>query len=187
MIKVNLLRDQTARVRRNFVKPTVSRTGLIFAAIFIVVVGGIGAWWLYLDRQIQSYTQERNILRIRETQLQALKKEIDKFKRMEQLTQSRIDVIEKLKDAQTGPVTLLNQVLQSIPQSGVMWLSNITQKDDQVKIVGFAQQTEAIPDFMSNLASNGFFQTVDLESIESQKEASKFSLLCLSAKKKQAE
>jgi Tfp pilus assembly protein PilN len=187
MIKVNLLRDQTARVHRNFVKPTVSRTGLIFAAIFIVVVGGIGAWWLYLNRQIQSYTQERNILRIRETQLQALKKEIDKFKRMEQLTQSRIDVIEKLKDAQTGPVTLLNHVLQSIPQSGVMWLSNITQKDDQVKIVGFAQQTEAIPDFMSNLASNGFFQTVDLESIESQKEASKFSLLCLSAKKKQAE
>jgi Tfp pilus assembly protein PilN len=187
MIKVNLLRDQTARVRRNFVKPTVSRTGLIFAAIFIVVAGGIGAWWLYLNRQIQSYTQERNSLRIRETQLQALKKEIDSFKRMEQLTQSRIDVIEKLKDAQTGPVTLLNQVLQSIPQSGVMWLSNITQKDDQVKIVGFAQQTEAIPDFMSNLAANGFFQTVDLESIESQKEASKFSLLCLSAKKKQAE
>jgi Tfp pilus assembly protein PilN len=187
MIKVNLLRDQTARVRRNFVKPTVSRTGLILAAIFIVVVGGIGAWWLYLNRQIQSYTQERNVLRIRETQLQALKKEIDKFKRMEQLTQSRIDVIEKLKNAQTGPVTLLNQVLQSIPQSGVMWLSNITQKDDQIKIVGFAQQTEAIPDFMSNLAANGFFQTVDLESIESQKEASKFSLLCLSAKKKQAE
>jgi Tfp pilus assembly protein PilN len=187
MIKVNLLRDQTARVRRNFVKPTVSRTGLIFAAIFIVAVGLISAWWLYLDRQITHYTEEKNTLRIKEARLQALNKEIDRYKQMKNLRLDRINVIEQLKAAQTGPVSLLNQVLQSIPQHGVMWLTNVTQKDEQVKIVGFTQQTEVIPDFMSNLSANGFFQSVDLESIESQKEASKFSLLCLSAKKKQAE
>jgi Tfp pilus assembly protein PilN len=187
MIKVNLLRDQTARVRRNFVKPTVSRTGLIFAAIFIVAAGMIAAWWLYLDRQISNYTAERNSLRIQEARLQKLNKELDRFKQMKQLRLERINVIEQLKEAQTGPVELLNRVLQSIPQNGVMWLTNITQKDDQVKIVGFTQKTEVIPDFMSNLSSAGFFQSVDLESIESQKEASKFSLLCLCAKKKQAE
>ncbi len=187
MIKVNLLRDQTSRVRRNFVKPTVSRTGLIFAAIFIVVAGGIAAWWLYLDRQIQSYTEERNELRIREARLQSLNKEIEKFKQMKQLRLDRINVIEQLKEAQTGPVMLLNHVLQSIPQNGLLWLTQLTQKEDQVKIIGFALQTETIPDFMSNLSANGYFQTVDLESIESQKEASKFSLLCLSAKKRQAE
>jgi Tfp pilus assembly protein PilN len=189
MIKVNLLRDQTVRVRRNlsFTKPTVSRTGLIFAAIFILVAGGMGAWWFYLDKQIANDTEKLNDLRIKEARLQELKKEIAKFEKMTQLRLSRINVIEKLKEAQTGPVTLLNQVLQSLPQDGILWLTNLTQKEDQVRIVGFAQRTEAIPDFMSNLAANGFFQAVDLESIESQKDASKFSLLCLSAKKKQAE
>jgi Tfp pilus assembly protein PilN len=187
MIKVNLLKDQTARVRRNFVNPTISRTGLILAAIFIIAAAAMGGWWLYLNKQIKDDTEARDKLRIEEARLQVLKKEIVKFEKMTQLRQSRIDIIEKLKEAQTGPVVLLNQILQSIPTDGVMWLTNLTQKEDQVRIVGFAQRTEAIPDFMSNLAANGFFQTVDLESIESQKDASKFSLLCLSAKKKQAE
>ncbi len=187
MIKVNLLKDQTARVRRNFAKPTVSRTGLILAAIFVVVAGVMGGWWLYLTKQIKDGTELRDKLRIEEARLQALKTEIVRFEKMTQLRQSRIDVIEKLKEAQTGPVSLLNLVMQSIPQDGSMWLTNLTQKEDQVRIVGLAQRTEAIPDFMSNLAADGFFQTVDLESIESQKEASKFSLLCLSAKSKRAE
>jgi Tfp pilus assembly protein PilN len=187
MIKVNLLRDQTARVRKNFVKPTVSRTGLILFAIFVLAAGAMGTWWFYLNKQVHSYTVKRNQLRIEEARLQELKKEIQKFEKMKQLRQSRIDVIEKLKEAQTGPVLLLNQVLHSIPRDGVMWLTSITQKDNHVKIVGFAQQTEIIPDFMSNLSTNGYFEAVDLESIESQKDASKFSLLCISAKKQHAE
>jgi Tfp pilus assembly protein PilN len=187
MIKVNLLKDQTARVRRNFAKPTVSRTGLILVAIFVLIAGGMGAWWFYLNGQIQSCTEKRNKLRVEEARLQSLQKEIEKYKKMKQLRLSRINVIEKLKEAQTGPVVLMNQVLQSIPQNGVLWLTSLNQKDSQVRIIGYAQHTEAIPDFMSNLATNGFFQTVDLESIESQKDASKFSLLCVTAKEQQAE
>jgi hypothetical protein len=53
--------------------------------------------------------------------------------------------------------------------------------------VGFTQNTEVIPDFMSNLMASGIFGTVDLESIDSQKEASKFSLVCTSITKPQAE
>jgi Tfp pilus assembly protein PilN len=174
-------------VRRNFTKPTVSRTGLILAAIFILAAAGMGTWWFCLNRQIQKDVEHLNDLRIKEARLQSLNKEIEKFKKMTQLRKERIKVIEKLQAAQTGPVTLLNHILQSIPQDGILWLTNLTQKDDQVKIIGFAQHTEAIPDFMSNLSANGFFQSVDLESIESQKDASKFSLLCLSAKKQQAE
>jgi Tfp pilus assembly protein PilN len=187
MIKVNLLRDQTARVRKSFAKPTVSRTGLILVAIFVLVAGGMGAWWFYLDRQIQKCTERRDELRIQEARLQSLQKEIENYKQMKQLRLSRIKVIENLKEAQTGPVVLLNQVLQSIPRDGVMWLTSLNQKDSQVRIIGYAQHTEAIPDFMSNLATNGYFQTVDLESIESQKDASKFSLLCIAAKEQQPE
>jgi Tfp pilus assembly protein PilN len=188
MIKVNLLRDQPARMRKQtFVKPTVSRMGLILTAIFLLVAGGMGSWYFYINNQVKTFTEKRNKLRIEEARLQALKKEIEKFEKMKRLRQSRIDVIEKLKEDQTGPVLLLNNVLQSIPQDGVMWLTSLTQKDDRIKIVGFAQNTEAIPDFMSNLTASGIFQVVDLEGIESQKDASKFSLICTSAKTQPAE
>jgi Tfp pilus assembly protein PilN len=188
MIKVNLLRDQAGRARKpTYVKPTVSRTGLILAAIFLLAAGGMGGWYFYISNQVKTFTEKRDKLRIEEARMQALKKEIVKFEQMKQLRQSRIDVIEKLKEAQTGPVLLLNQVLQSIPRDGVLWLTSLIQKDDRIKIVGFAQNTEAIPDFMSNLTASGIFQSVDLEQIESQKDASKFSLICTSPMSQTAE
>ncbi len=187
MIKVNLLRDQTARVRKTFVKPTVSRIGLIFLAIFLLAGGTMGGWTYYVQQKITAGTERREKLRVEEARLKTLKKEIVKFEKLKKQRQSRIDVIEKLKDDQTGPVLLLNTVIQSIPRDGVLWLTSLSQKADRIKIVGFTQHTEVIPDLMSNLAASGIFKTVDLESIESQKEASKFSLLCTSIKKPQAE
>jgi Tfp pilus assembly protein PilN len=187
MIKVNLLRDQTARVRKAFVKPTVSRIGLIYLAIFLLAAGAMGTWTFYIHQQINAGIQKRNRLRIEEARLQALKKEIQRFEKLKQQRQSRIDVIEKLKEEQTGPVLMLNTILQSIPRDGVLWLTSLTQKDNSIMIVGYTQHTEVIPDLMSNLASSGFFKTVDLEMIESQKDASKFSLLCTSIRKTQAE
>ncbi len=187
MIKVNLLRDHTVRARKTLVKPTVSRIELIFVAIFLLAAGIMGAWSFYVHQQVNAGIEKRKRLRIEEARLQALQKEIGKFEKLKQLRQSRIDVIEKLKAQQTGPVLLLNTIIHSIPEDGVVWLTSLTQKENSIKIIGYTQHTELIPDLMSNLASSGIFKSVDLESIESQKDASKFSLLCTSLKKLQAE
>jgi Tfp pilus assembly protein PilN len=138
-------------------------------------------------QQIQTDTEKVQKLRVEEARLQELKKEIDKYETMKKLRQSRIDVIEKLKENQTGPVLLLNSVIQSIPRDGILWLTSLSQKSDKIKIVGYTQQTDMIPDFMSNLTASGIFKSVDLESIESDKEASRFSLICTSPTKSQAE
>jgi len=187
MIKVNLLRDQTVRVRKTFKGPTISPTGLIFFSIFLITCASMGTWCYYVKQQVKTGTEKRTRLRMEEARLQSLQKEIDKFEKLKRMRQSRIDVIEKLKENQTGPVLLLNTIIQSIPQDGTMWLTNLTQKDDQIKLVGFTQNTDVIPDFMSNLAATGYFKAVDLEQIESQKDASKFSLTCTSQKKPQVE
>jgi Tfp pilus assembly protein PilN len=187
MLKVNLLKDQNARARKTIAAPTVSRTGLVFLAIFILAAGGMGTWSFYIHQQVKTGTEKRRKLRIEEARLQVLKKEIQKFEKMKQLRQNKIDVIEQLKEAQTGPVLLLNTVIQSIPRDGDLWLTSLTQKADSIKIVGYTQQTEVIPDLMINLSASGIFQSVDLEEIESQKDASRFSLLCKSMQKQQAE
>jgi type IV pilus assembly protein PilN len=187
MIKVNLLKDHATRGRKSFAAPKSSRVGLIILAMGVLVAGVMGAWTYYINQQIQTGTERRETLRREEARLQALKMEIAQFEKLKQSRQSRIDVIEQLKANQTGPVLLLNKVLQSIPRDGALWLSSMTQKADSIKIIGFTQHPEVIPDFMSNLMKCGIFQSVDLELIESQKDASKFSLICISGKKPQAE
>ncbi len=187
MIRVNLLKDHTVRGHKTFASPKVSRIGLIFVAIAVLVVAIMGSWTLYLRQQVQTSLEKRERLRREEARLQILKKEIAKYENLKQQRQNRIDVIEKLKANQTGPVLLFNNVLQSIPRDGALWLTALNQKGAQVKIIGFTQHTDVIPDFMSNLMACGMFQSVDLESIEAQKDTSKFSLVCISGKKPQAE
>jgi Tfp pilus assembly protein PilN len=197
MIKVNLLRDHTARVRKTFVKPKVSRTGLILLAIAVLTAAAMGAWTLYIRQQIQTSSERRASLRLEDARLQNLKKEIDQFEKLKQMRKSRIDVIERLKQSQKGPVLLLNNLIQSIPQDGYLWVTSLTQKADRIDIVGMTLQPERIPDFMSNLMTCGMFQTVDLEKIEIQPvqedatktkvEPSKFSLVCTTGKKSEAE
>jgi Tfp pilus assembly protein PilN len=187
MIKVNLLRNQTVRVRKTAVKPAVSMIGVVFLAIFLLLLGGLGAWWYSLNREVRDLTETRNRLRAENTRLQAMKKEVDRYEKLKKLRQSRIEVIEKLKENQTGPVQLLNHLIQSIPHDSSIWLTLVDQNGDRIQIVGYALRPEAVPDFLSNLTATRFFKSVDLELLESDKEVSKFSLICLSARKQPTE
>jgi len=181
MIKVNLLKDPTARTRRTSVSPSTSRTGPLLIGFIVLVVVVMGAWYYVVNDQKNDLTQYRNELKAEEARLQALKIKLEQYEEDKQQVQSRINVIEGLKERQTGPVLLLNHVLHSIPRNRLLWLTSLVQKDNAVKIVGQTQKIEAIPDFMTNLSETGFFQSVDLEEISSQDDFSKFSLLCMSA------
>jgi Tfp pilus assembly protein PilN len=187
MIKVNLLKDQTARVRKTFVKPSVSSVGLVFLAIFLVAVGIMGAWTFHVNRQIAAGTVKRDELREEEARLQKLQKEIETLEKLRQQRQSRIAVIEQLKDAQSGPVLLLNTVIQSLPQNGSIWLTSLSQRDGTVRVTGHTRRPEVIPDLLNNLTASGTFAIVDLEILERNDDISRFSLVCMSTQKPQAE
>ncbi len=184
MIKVNLLRDQTDRVRKITVKQTVSGVGLLLAVVAVLAAAAMGAWWYTVRRQITDLTGERDRLRIENTRLQALRKEISEYEKAKRLRESRIEVIETLKEFQTGPVRLLNHVIHSIPRDANVWLTVLDQRGERVQITGYAHHSQSIPDFMSSLAASGYFKTVDLENIEEEKEAAKFSLVCVAAERK---
>jgi Tfp pilus assembly protein PilN len=187
MIRVNLLRDRTAPKRRLLPKMTVSQMGLICGLVFLLATGGMGAWYVRLGRQVNACREKQRVLRAEDARLAGLKKEVARYERMKQLLAGRIDVIEQLKEKQKAPVLLLNHIIQSMPPNGALWLTQLAQKDDRVRIIGYTEHTEVLPDFMSNLASSGIFQTVDLELMETQKDATKFSIVCASPNRETAE
>jgi Tfp pilus assembly protein PilN len=188
MIKVNLIADHHQRSRKKVsVKPTVSRLGLLFAAVLIVTAGALGVYWSLLSREITTLTANKQRLTIENAKLQELKKKLKEYESLKQVRENRIDVIEKLKDFQTGPVLLLNHVIASIPRDSQMWLTQLDQKGDRVKIAGMAPRSDMIPDFMSNLSTGGLFKSVELELIQEDKEAAKFSLLCFTSRKPESE
>jgi len=188
MIKVNLLRDHTVPTRHIAVAPTTSPLGWIMLAVLALVLACLWGTWFYLHNQVAELTVSRDRLTVENTRLQGLRKQIDQFEKMKLERQSRIEIIKQLKSNQTGPVLLLNHVIHCIPASAVLWLTALDQKGDQIRITGFTARGETIPDFMSNLSATGFFKTVDLELYEDQqKEAAKFTLVCVNARKTRTE
>jgi len=189
MIKVNLFRDKTQKIRKAAARPAVSRVGLLMATLLALPLAGLGAWWYQISTDIRNLTQTRGRLKAEDVRLQGLKKEIARYETLKGQVKSRIDVIENLKDSQSGPVLLLNHVIQSIPRATPLWLTSMDQKGDRIQITGFTSRSEAIPDLISNLAAGGFFENVDLELIEDQKdqkdrrELAKFTLVCAAKRK----
>ncbi len=193
MIKVNLFRDKTQKVRKAAAKPAVSRTGLLMAVLLALPLAGLGAWWYQISTDIQSLTETRNRLKAEDARLQGLKKEIARHEELKAQVKNRIDVIERLKDSQSGPVLLLNHVIQSIPRSSPLWLTAMDQKGDRIQITGLTSRSDLIPDLIGNLAAGDFFSNVELELIEENKdqkeskELAKFILVCTAKRKSSSE
>ena len=178
MIKVNLLRGHQASVTKpTFVRR--SRMGLALTAVFTLILFGLGTSWYYLQKHVSLLEERRDTLRAENECLHQTRKQIAELEKVKRFRQSRLELIEKLKEAQTGPVLLLNHVIRSLPRDAVLWLTLLDHKADRVQIKGHAARRESIPDFMSNLSQSGYFRTVDLELIEVDENGARFSLVCI--------
>ena len=178
MIKVNLLRGYQPSGGTTTPVPIRSRMGLVLMAVFVLILSGLGTSWYYLQIQVGRLKERRDTLRTEHERLQQARKQIDELEKLRHVRESRIKVIEKLKESQPGPVVLLNHVIRSLPLPAALWLTVLDQKADRVQIKGYAVQRESIPDFMSNLSRSGYFSTVDLELIEVAGNTIRFSLIC---------
>jgi Tfp pilus assembly protein PilN len=183
MIRVNLLKDQGADARKPAAAPRGSCLGLALMALFILMLTALGTSWYYLENQVRLLKERRDVLRTENARLQQSRKQIDELEKQKRLRQSRVEVIEKLRDAKAHPVLLLNHVIRSMPRDAALWLTVLDQKADRVQLKGYALRAESIPDFMSNLSQSGYFTTVDLELIEEQRNAARFSLICSTLRK----
>ena len=191
MIKVNLLREQAPRSKRAVAAgtPTVSRSGLVFVAVFVVVAAVMGAAWYYFSHQASVLSEQRNRLRLENARVQQWKKDIAEFEKLKKLQERRIAVIEQLKESQTGPVNLMNALIQSGPRDDSVWLTQVEQKADRIQLTGYIVRNESLPDYMNNLLASGYFESVDLDLFEEAKEksAAKFTLTCKTTQKPRVE
>jgi type IV pilus assembly protein PilN len=187
MIKVNLLRDHTAREHKTFANPTVSRMGFLLLAIFLLAAGAMAYWTYDINLQIVDRTEKRIQLRRANDELKRLNAEIDKYAKLISQIEERTRAIDALRQERSTPVLLLNAVIRSIPPNAELWLTTLSQKSESIKITGSTSQAEIIPDLMNNLSASGFFSGIELELIERSNDISKFSLFCTRAKKSQSE
>ena len=191
MIRINLLGTPRAKGKRGSAAtagPSLeigavgSPTIKVLVAIALLA-GANGFYWYYLDHQAKEIATKMQVAEDHNRQLSVVKakylerqKQADNYKR-------RVDVIDQLRAAQSGPVNLLNTIGDTVNGTEAVWLSSMKDQGANIAIQGMALSTDAVATLIENLQKTGYFKNIEIKETyqdESVKDmqAFQFELTC---------
>jgi Tfp pilus assembly protein PilN len=95
----------------------------------------------------------------------------------------RVDVIDKLREDQTGPVGLLAMIGDTVNGTEAVWLNSMQDQGANVAIDGTALSSDAVANLISNLQKTGYFKNIEImetyqdDSVK-EMQAFQFTLTC---------
>ncbi|HZU33710.1 MAG TPA: PilN domain-containing protein [Candidatus Angelobacter sp.] len=192
MIRINLLGvpKKTARGRRVSAVSMAGAGGgegsstVVLGVVFLgalAVLIGLAQVWVQrehdvLEKNLQKAVLENQRLADVKAKYEASKKKADMYER-------RVKVIDELKNAQKGPVDLLNLVANTINSTDAVWLETMTNDGKNLNFTGMALSPNSVADLMANLRKTGAFKTVEIKETSQDSsvkdvQAFKFELIC---------
>lgn len=187
MIRINLLGIPKAkRAKRPVVQtgfgegPSTTMLVLIF---LIVISAGLWGWYTIVDHQRQQAHEDLRAAQAENLRLADVKAKYEASRRKAEQFEQRFKVIDQLKQAQTGPVALLNMVADTITKTDAVWLDAMTDDGKNIDFTGLALSPDAVANLMANLEKTGKFKSVEIKETSQapdmkELQAFKFELIC---------
>jgi len=170
MIKINLL--ETAKKNKRggggASLPTMEMGDMgspkLKVLVVLVIAGlfNLGYWYRLdhqakaIEAQIKTAEQKNRELADVKTRFLERQKQADAYKR-------RVDVIDGLRQNQTGPVNLLAMMGETVNNTEAVWLTKMDDTGPSVNLEGTALSTDAVANLIANLQKTGFFRTVEIK------------------------
>jgi type IV pilus assembly protein PilN len=101
-----------------------------------------------LDDEIQRAQQEAQSLR-------SVMEQVQQFEQRKTQLQQRVALIEELRRGQSAPVHMLDEISRALPDR--LWLTDMKQDGEAMKIDGRTTSLTSLSDFVSNLEASGYF------------------------------
>ena len=155
MIRINLIAEgrkpvaPTARAGRGFSLGSENAAVVAMISIVVVLLIGYAGYWLLLRRNIENRKVEIAEAQATVDELQEAIDEVDRFNAKKAELQHRIAVIGDLRDNQRGPVRIMDEVSQGLPE--LLWLDQLTLTSQAVTIQGRSFTTNSVASFIENL------------------------------------
>jgi type IV pilus assembly protein PilN len=159
MIRINLLPV------RELKKQALLRQQLdIFCAVVVVMLIGVGSVWMLDLRTIAQLETEKSGWRIELDRLKPIVDEVTALEKQETFLNTRLTTIQRLRSNQRGPVRVLDELSQNLPEQA--WLETIDEGGGVYKVAGYALTNFAVADLLRNLQRSKEFVGVDLVTSE---------------------
>lgn len=171
MIKINLVSEGKRPVVSRKTKERLGiaglslSEGLFLVALLLGALAVAGYWW-YLrgevkTRDIQIAAAQREV-----DELAQVLQEVEEYKAKKAKLEHKINIINELKRAQWGPVRIMDQVSNALPE--LLWLDSLTLRANNLELHGQAFNTNQIAAFIENLGKVPEFQEPRLRDTSKQ-------------------
>jgi Tfp pilus assembly protein PilN len=187
MIRINLLGVPRKTRGRRAAAVSVPGEGSSTVVLALVVFLGLGvliaASYMWVAREHDKLQKSLQRAEAENRRLADVKAKYEASKRKADLFERRVKVIDELKEAQKGPVNLLNLVADTVNRTDAVWLDAITDDGKALDFTGMALSADAVADLMSNLRKTGAFKSVEIKETSQDSsvkdlQAFKFELVC---------
>lgn len=164
-----------------------SSTMVLGLIVFLGLFAGMAFSYMWVTKQHDSLQKDLQRAITENQRLADVKAKYEASKRKADMFERRVRVIDELKEAQKGPMNLLNLVADTVNRTDAVWLDAMTDDGKVLDFTGMALSADAVADLMANLRKTGAFKTVEIK--ETSQDASvkelqafKFELTCEMAK-----
>lgn len=170
MIRINLLGAPRPKKGKKAAAvpsvPTFSEGPNIFLVLLVVLLitaVANGFWYWKLQRDADQIKQNMAKAEIENRRLSEVKARYLEREKEKNDYKRRVDVIDQLRAAQSGPVTLLATISNTVNSTDAVWLSTMSEDGPNVNIKGVALSVQSIADLMRNLQKTGYFKNIEIK------------------------
>ena len=156
--------------------------------VVVLLVGAFNiAYWYRLDKEKQSIAAKMQVAQRRNAELADVKARYMERQKQAETYKRRVDVIDKLRASQSGPVNLLNTIGDTINGTEAVWLNTMKDQGGSVDIEGMALSADAVASLILNLQKTGYFKNIEIketfqDDTFKEMQAFQFTLTCEKAK-----
>jgi type IV pilus assembly protein PilN len=156
MIRINLLAVDRGTTKRAALIPAAHRV-TIGASLILLATALVIVWWFWSLRQTsQQIDQDIARAEVEIQQLRSVLAQVQTFEARKAQLQQRVTLIEQLRRGQGGPVHVLDEISKAVPDR--LWLTEATQKGDEIILEGVTTSLTGLSDFVANLESSTWFK-----------------------------
>jgi type IV pilus assembly protein PilN len=167
MIRINLLSVPKSRRGKRAAAQTVSAPGpnLMIVALVVVVLTTVVnlGWWYKLNHEGQRIAADMAQAEKENRELLQVKARVEQKNKQAELYQRRVDVIDRLRAAQSGPKELLAMIGDTVNGTDAVWLNKMNDDGPNINIEGTALSIDAVANLMANLKRTGYFKNVEMK------------------------
>ena len=170
MIKINLLDTTKGKGKRGSgpAMPSMELGDMgspkLKVLVILILAGLLNfGYWYRLDHQGAAIAKQMKSAEKKNLELADVKARYLERQAQAAAYQRRVDVIHQLKQGQTGPVTLLAMLGETVNNTEAVWLWKVDDTGPSVNLSGTALSTDAVANLIANLQKTGFFKAVEIK------------------------